>query len=315
MTRAAVALGSNLGDRLATLRSAVLQLSGVGTVLGVSSLYETAPVGGPEQGAFLNAIAVIDTELDAASTLARLHEIEAAHDREREVHWGPRTLDLDLILFGDEVHVGEALTVPHPRYTERRFVLEPLLEVWPAAVDPSRVDLSDALAGVQDQELSVSDDPSWISADSSRGGGWVIGQMVSLAAFLVVVAATSGQLMSELVRLVGGAIAVVGAILFVMSLGDLGRLTTPYPEPMGGGAVVHTGVYGRARHPMYGAVLLVTLGLAGVVESGGGLAAWIALVVFFTAKSADEERRLIAAYPGYAAYKENVWRRFVPFVA
>lgn len=127
--RAIVALGSNLGDRAVHLRFGIEQLA---NVIAQSQVFETEPVGGPEgQGAYLNMVAVVETDLDPHAFLRRLHSIEAAAGRVRTEHWGPRTLDLDL-LFYDEVAVsGGVLTVPHPRVGERRFVLEPLSEVAP----------------------------------------------------------------------------------------------------------------------------------------------------------------------------------------
>src|SRR5690606_3684707 len=97
--RATVALGSNLGDRLSQLRSGVERLGQVGRVVAVSALYETEPVGGPEQGPYLNAVVLVETELGPEALLAELHRIEGDFARTRQVHWGPRTLDLDLITF------------------------------------------------------------------------------------------------------------------------------------------------------------------------------------------------------------------------
>lgn len=122
-----VALGTNLGDRVAHLREAVEHLAPV----RLSDVYETAPVGGPEQGPYLNMVVEIRTELDPFALVRRLQRLEESAGRQRVVHWGPRTLDCDLILFDDvEIH-SEFLTLPHPRFTERRFVLEPLAELAP----------------------------------------------------------------------------------------------------------------------------------------------------------------------------------------
>lgn len=127
--RAIVALGSNLGDRAVHLRFGVEHLA---NVIDKSQVYETDPVGGPDdQQAYLNMVAVVETDLDPHAFLRRLHSIEAAAGRERTVHWGPRTLDLDLLFYDDVTISGGDLTVPHPRYAERRFVLEPLNEVAP----------------------------------------------------------------------------------------------------------------------------------------------------------------------------------------
>lgn len=139
MTLALIAVGSNLGDRLANVRSGVggvASLDGV-DLLDVSTLYETAPVGGPDdQGAYYNAAMVVRTTLDAADLLRALHDIEASCERERTIRWGPRTLDLDLLVHGDLVSVDRALEVPHPRLHERRFVLVPVCDVAPDLVHP-----------------------------------------------------------------------------------------------------------------------------------------------------------------------------------
>lgn len=127
--RAIVALGSNLGDRVAYLRHGIEHLP---HVVAQSQVFETDPVGGPEnQGPYLNMVAVIATEMDPFALLRRLLQIEAGANRERVVRWGPRTLDLDLLFWDDAVIQSEELVVPHPRYAERRFVLEPLSEVAP----------------------------------------------------------------------------------------------------------------------------------------------------------------------------------------
>lgn len=125
--RAIVALGSNLGDRVAYLQFGLDQLS---RVVAQSQVFETDPVGGPDnQGPYLNMVAVIDTDLDPFALLRRLLQIEAEADRVRIERWGPRTLDMDLLFYDDYIIQSEELTVPHPRFAERRFVLEPLSEV------------------------------------------------------------------------------------------------------------------------------------------------------------------------------------------
>jgi 2-amino-4-hydroxy-6-hydroxymethyldihydropteridine diphosphokinase len=152
-TRAAIGLGSNLGDRGAHIAEAVASLAAVGALVRVSSMYATAPVGGPKQGEYLNAVAVVDTELSARELLEQCLEIERSHGRERAERWGPRTLDLDLLLFGDEVIDEDDLRVPHPRMLERRFVLEPLLEAWPDAALPDGSSPADFLPQVADQQV------------------------------------------------------------------------------------------------------------------------------------------------------------------
>ncbi|MEZ0228524.1 MAG: 2-amino-4-hydroxy-6-hydroxymethyldihydropteridine diphosphokinase [Planctomycetota bacterium] len=138
MTRALVALGSNLGDRARTIEAAceaICRLPGT-CVVARSTLRETAPVGGPEQGPFLNGAAEVETRLPARELLEGLLAIERELGRIRRELNGPRTIDLDLILFGDAVVSEAGLELPHPRFRERRFVLEPLAEVAPDARDP-----------------------------------------------------------------------------------------------------------------------------------------------------------------------------------
>jgi 2-amino-4-hydroxy-6-hydroxymethyldihydropteridine diphosphokinase len=129
-TRAALALGSNLGDRLATLQTAAADLlaPAENTLVAASSVYETDPVGGPEQGQYLNAVLVIQTALDASGLLALAQATEARGGRERRVRWGARTIDVDVLSFGDEVSDDPDLTLPHPRADQRAFVLVPWAE-------------------------------------------------------------------------------------------------------------------------------------------------------------------------------------------
>jgi len=152
-TRVAIGLGSNLGNRADHLNGALSDLSDLGEVVATSSIYETAPVGGPSQDAYLNAVVVVDTDLPPRSVLDRLLGIERAHGRQRRERWGPRTLDLDLLLYGDQVIDSPGLSVPHPRLTERRFVLEPLNEAWPDATLPDGRRVTDLLASVADQDV------------------------------------------------------------------------------------------------------------------------------------------------------------------
>jgi 2-amino-4-hydroxy-6-hydroxymethyldihydropteridine diphosphokinase len=135
MTRVYVGLGSNLGDREAALRSAIELLGrepGV-AVRAVSTFRETDPVGVTEQPRFLNAVAELETAVPPRELLDRLLAIERELGRERtaERRWGPRAIDLDLLLYGDDVIDEQGLRVPHPRLAERRFVLEPLEELDP----------------------------------------------------------------------------------------------------------------------------------------------------------------------------------------
>ena len=129
-----IALGSNLGDRLATLAEAVSRLRSLPEIrdIAVSSPHETEPVGGPAgQGCFLNAAARIETTLAAKPLLEALIKVERQLGRVRQERWGARTIDLDLLLFDEEIIDAPSLIVPHPRMHERRFVLEPLVEIAP----------------------------------------------------------------------------------------------------------------------------------------------------------------------------------------
>ena len=151
MTRAYVGLGANLGDRERTLREAVSALSaedGI-EVVAVSALRETEPVGVGEQPLYLNGAAELETALAARKLLGRLLAVEQRFGRVRVPgEQGPRTLDLDLLLYGDDVIEEDGLTVPHPRLHERRFVLEPLAELAPGLVVPGRGDVESLLSGL-----------------------------------------------------------------------------------------------------------------------------------------------------------------------
>jgi 2-amino-4-hydroxy-6-hydroxymethyldihydropteridine diphosphokinase len=135
VTRAYLGLGSNLGDRAGYLRDAVVTLRTVG-LTAVSPVYESEPVGGPgDQGAFLNLVVELDTDRSPHELLGICHRLESAADRVREVRWGPRTLDVD-VLWIEGVTVDDPdLVVPHPRMWERRFVLAPLRDLAPDLVD------------------------------------------------------------------------------------------------------------------------------------------------------------------------------------
>lgn len=151
MTRAYVGLGANLGDRESTLRGAVEALGaedGI-EVVAVSKLRETDPVGVGEQPLYLNGAVALETTLTARELLESLLAVEQRFGRIRVPgEHGPRTLDLDLLLYGDEEIDEPGLTLPHPRLHERRFVLEPLAELAPGLVVPGRGDVESLLSGV-----------------------------------------------------------------------------------------------------------------------------------------------------------------------
>lgn len=131
MIRCWVGLGSNIGDREAYLKNGVRLLSGENqiNVLKVSSIYETAPYGPVEQDAFLNMVVEIETSFSPEALLKVTQGIEKANNRERLVHWGPRTLDLDILLYADKIIRMENLIIPHPEMASRLFVLVPLKEI------------------------------------------------------------------------------------------------------------------------------------------------------------------------------------------
>lgn len=133
-----ISLGSNQGDRLANLRLAVEALKGIpGTlVTGTSGIYATEPVGKTNQPEFLNLAAEIETGLEPGDLLAALQNVEKGLGRERGERWGPRTIDLDILYFGQRIVGQPDLTIPHPRAQQRAFVLEPLAELAPELVDP-----------------------------------------------------------------------------------------------------------------------------------------------------------------------------------
>ena len=148
--RVVLALGSNLGDRLASLQAGLNVLAaapGFGQ-LRVSPVYETAPVGGPAQDNYLNAVVIAETALPARAILERAREAEAALGRVRAQRWGPRTLDVDIIVCGAEISADPELTLPHPRAHERAFVLAPWHDLDPAAQIPGRGPIADLLAKI-----------------------------------------------------------------------------------------------------------------------------------------------------------------------
>jgi 2-amino-4-hydroxy-6-hydroxymethyldihydropteridine diphosphokinase len=152
MPRAYVGLGSNMGDRERMLWGAIhmLTFNPEVEVVAVSSIRETDPVGFEDQPRYLNAAAAIDTELEPRALLDLLLSIERELGRTREgTRFGPRTIDLDLLLYGDESVDEPGLTVPHPRLHERRFVLEPLAELDPDLAVPEKGSVQALLAGVQ----------------------------------------------------------------------------------------------------------------------------------------------------------------------
>jgi 2-amino-4-hydroxy-6-hydroxymethyldihydropteridine diphosphokinase len=146
-----LALGSNVGDRLAYLQRGIDSLccdAASFSCRAVSAVFETAPVGGPEQDDYLNAVLLADSCMAAAQILARCQQAESEAGRVRTIRWGARTLDVDIIAIGSEVSADDWLTVPHPRAHERAFVLAPWLDAQPDAVLPGHGPVATLLAAV-----------------------------------------------------------------------------------------------------------------------------------------------------------------------
>ena len=148
-------LGSNMGDRKAMLKSALAGLDGPALrLVRESSLYETEPIGFENQGWFLNQVAEFETELFPRQLLHRMQKVEVSLGRRRTIKNGPRTIDIDILLYGNLVMKTEELEIPHPRYRERRFTLAPLAELNPGLRDPvSHQTMAQMLAGLTGQSV------------------------------------------------------------------------------------------------------------------------------------------------------------------
>ncbi|RBY74409.1 2-amino-4-hydroxy-6-hydroxymethyldihydropteridine diphosphokinase [Geodermatophilus sp. TF02-6] len=160
MTRAVLSLGANLGDRAAALRGAVTALRDDGVLVARSTLYETPPWGPVEQPSYLNAVVVVRGPRDAGGWLARAHELEQAAGRTRDVRWGARTLDVDVVtVTGDDgqpvLSADPALTLPHPRAHERAFVLVPWADLDPTAVLSGHGRVVDLLAALPAEDVAA----------------------------------------------------------------------------------------------------------------------------------------------------------------
>jgi len=163
VTRAFLSLGSNLGDRRRFLVEAISSLGE--RVTAVSPVYETEPVGGPEQERFLNLVVQLETDVAPRELLAVCHRLESAAQRVRQQQWGPRTLDVDIVWIDGIVVEEPDLQVPHPRWTERRFVLAPLRDLAPDLVDRSALERS------QGHVTRVEPLTGWEAGDGAPEGG------------------------------------------------------------------------------------------------------------------------------------------------
>ncbi len=164
MSRAVLSVGSNIGDRMGHLQGALDALAERVDVIAISGIFETSPVGGPEQDDFLNAVIIVETTLAPHELLELCQQVEADRDRVREVRWGPRTLDVDIIVMDGTVLDDSVLTLPHPRAHERAFVCVPWLDVdADAALPQGRI----ADLGLDPRGVNARPDLSW----AQPGGG------------------------------------------------------------------------------------------------------------------------------------------------
>lgn len=313
MARYAIGLGSNLGDRLGHLIDACRSIEERLGLVDVSSMYETEPIGGPEQDPFLNAVAVVETELKPEQVLEVLQGIETDQGRERTVHWGPRTLDLDIV--AGPPSATERLAIPHPRAAEREFVLRPLADVWPDALVGDGLVASAALASVGKQGVDHLASDWRPPVSRARANSFVVIQMVLLALTAVAIVAGGGWPPANgFLAVVGGLLALCGLGLALWASRALGTALTPSPLPRPESDLVTAGPYGFARHPIYGGLVLLAIGSALVTNSLVALAPALLLVLLFLAKSHYEEGHLRMRHPGYRSYMETVPRRLIPFI-
>jgi 2-amino-4-hydroxy-6-hydroxymethyldihydropteridine diphosphokinase len=314
VTRYAIGLGSNMGDRLAHLIGACEQIEGEDKRM--SSLYETEPVGGPDQDPYLNAVMVLESDKQPTDMLDHLQRIELEFGRERKVQWGPRTLDLDLIAADSGPVSTRELTLPHPRAGERAFVLRPLIDVWADAPVGGGNTAREALEELGDQGVD------WLARDwvppvsEWKAGALVAGQFLLFLAVAAAIAIDGTLPEGEVtvLRVLGAVLAMVGVIVAFISSRRLGPSMTASPLPKEGGSLVIAGPYRYARHPIYGGVTLTLLGTAMFLDSVAGTIIAALLIPYFWMKSSYEERQLRIRFPGYRAYQQVVHRRLIPFV-
>lgn len=314
MTRYAIGLGSNEGDRVGHLAGAVEQIGG--DAKQVSSLFETEPVGGPEQDPFLNAVLVVESDLEPLDMLDHLQQIEADHGRQRKARWGPRTLDLDLVASDSPPISTERLTLPHPRALEREFVMRPLAEVWPDAPVGGGTTAEAALATLDDQGVDFLA-RNWVPPVSQwRAHALVAGQFVLFLAVAVAISfdGTLPEGEVTVLSVVGAALAMAGMVLAFVSSRRLGPAMTASPIPKRQGSLIIAGPYRYVRHPIYGGVTLILLGTSLFLDSVAGSVSAALLIPYFWMKSSFEERQLRMRFPGYRAYRQVVHRRLIPFV-
>lgn len=281
----------------------------------VSSLYETVPVGGPEQDPFLNAAVVLETGLEPRELLSELHMIESDAGRKRSARWGPRTLDLDILASEGAPIEDEDLVIPHPRAAEREFVLQPLSEVWPDA-DVGGATASTAARSIGDQGVDLLR-RSWLDDSDTWVGTALVA--VQFAWFIVIALAFAwdGSLPEGVVgftHVAGAVMAFLGIVLAFSASRRLGPGLKAVPEPAKDARLIETGPYALSRHPIYGGLVLFLGGTAFFLDSVAGLALTAGLTGLFFVKSDYEERRLRVRYSGYRAYRQRVRHRLIPYL-
>lgn len=151
-----IGIGSNLGERTLNCKKALEGISGFSNIARVSSFYETEPVGMEDQPSFINCVVEVETELSPHGLLDSLKAVENNLGRERKEKWGPRTIDLDIIFYGNEIINDPDLKIPHPEAHVRRFVLEPLAEIAPEHIDPVlKLSVTELLSRLHDPKIVV----------------------------------------------------------------------------------------------------------------------------------------------------------------
>jgi 2-amino-4-hydroxy-6-hydroxymethyldihydropteridine diphosphokinase len=316
LTRYAIGLGSNVGDRLQHLVDAVEELSHSLGEPTVSPVYETEPIGGPDQAPFLNAVAVVETDRDPTEVLDACQQIEKAHGRQRKQRWGPRTLDLDVLATDGRPLDRPELTIPHPRAVEREFVLRPLCDVWPEAPVDAGISACEALEGIGDQGVDyLSDD--WVPPVSRVKANSLLAAQLAIFIGVALAFAFDGALPDDgvdFVRVAGAAIAFLGVVLAFIASRRLGTAMTASPIPREGARLVIAGPYRFARHPIYGGLTLFSMGTALLLDSLLGLLIAATLIPFFLFKARYEERQLRLKYADYWLYRQTVRRSLIPFL-
>lgn len=316
MTRYAIGLGSNLGDRHRHLFEACAELERRLGELTVSGVYETEPVGGPAQDPYLNAVVLVESELPPLELLDLLQDIERARGRERTVEWGPRTLDLDIIASDGPSVATSRLEVPHPRAIEREFVLRPLVDVWPDAPVSDDLDAKSGLAAVGDQGVDLLS-RRWRPQVPQGPARLLLGAQFTLIFAVAIALVYDGTLPDRgvsVTRAAGVVVAIFGAGLALAASRRLGAGLRASPLPRQGAVLVTDGPYRHARHPIYGGLILLLAGTALALDSVAGLMATLPLVPFFLFKAAYEERHLRLQYAGYLDYRRRVGRRLIPYL-